>query len=361
MLLIGRQGSGKSSIANVIAGQEPSSRTFPVLSEAHACTTEPQTTRINFRGDISKPIIIIDTPGFDERNGVPDQLILAKIRAELEAIQNINLIGLIINGQSPRLDATTLLMITVFESILGDGFWSHMILVFTKVLMDAKSKRKRRLNNRKSDDEFARDYIKDLMTKFRLEDLQYLFIDAWYDKTDVQEEESFRDSMERFYSILQIKTSLVTSDLHENVATETLQLERLSLLRNKEEEILHTPLGKLFRKTIQGNPHSVFKMADKDTSSMMTEEAERMRKNLNHENIVKLHHSYLEKEGSIRCFVLEPLIIADGTLATVAQQRVNNLREFNMWRDLSWFSSALAYIHSQQSTTGMEKNHEKQV
>ena len=202
LLLIGRQGSGKSSIANVVAGQGPSSKTFPVLSDI-PCTTEPHTERTNFMGDTSKPITVIDTPGFDEKNGVPDQSILDKVSVELQAIQNVNLIALIINGQSPRLDATTLLMITTFESILGDGFWKHVILVFTNVSMDAKSRRKRILNTGTSDDEFARNYAKDLKTKFHTEDLQYLFIDAWYDKTNVAEVEYFRDSMEKFYSILQ--------------------------------------------------------------------------------------------------------------------------------------------------------------
>ena len=80
----------------------------------------------------------------------------------------------------------------------------------------------------------------------------------------------------------------------------TLELEKLSLLENDEWEILHTPHGNLFNKTILGNDHSVFKIAhNKDTSSMMTEEAEKIRKSLNHMNIVKFHHSYLEEEGSI--------------------------------------------------------------
>ena len=79
-----------------------------------------------------------------------------------------------------------------------------------------------------------------------------------------------------------------------------------------------------------------------------TKEWEKMRKSLDHSCIVKFHHRYNEK-GRVWSFVIEPLSIADGTLATVAQQRMDNLREFNIWGLLFKLSSALAYLHSQPS------------
>ena len=47
--------------------------------------------------------------------------------------------------------------------------------------------------------------------------------------------------------------------------------------------------------------------------------------------------------------MIEPLIIADGTLATGVQQQTYSLREVAIWRFLSKLSSALAFLHSQPS------------
>ena len=93
-----------------------------------------------------------------------------------------------------------------------------------------------------------------------------------------------------------------------------------------------------------------------------TKEWEDVRRSLEHLNIVKFHYSYSERScllravasGDlsqdrsclIRSFVLESLDFAGGTVATVAQQRTDNLREYNIWRRLASLSSALTYLHS---------------
>ena len=104
--------------------------------------------------------------------------------------------------------------------------------------------------------------------------------------------------------------------------------------------------GKFFMKNILGNPHSVFKCSEKVVRFEMPKEARKVRRSLDHKNIVKYFNSYTEERGSLRCFVLEPLLIPHGSLATVAQQRTRNLREFNIWRSLARLSSALSYLHS---------------
>ena len=103
-------------------------------------------------------------------------------------------------------------------------------------------------------------------------------------------------------------------------------------------------MEKFFKKT--SITRSVLKIATKNATTPMTKEAETLRRILDHEDIVKLHESYTEDNGSTRCFVLEQLDIAEGTFADVAQQRTENLREHNKWRSLSIFSSALVYLHS---------------
>ena len=123
----------------------------------------------------------------------------------------------------------------------------------------------------------------------------------------------------------------------------------MSLLESDEEETADTLIGKFYKKEFFGHTHAVLKVAQKN--SRMLKEAERLRKRLDHLCITKLHHSYLEEKSSTRCFVLEPLEIADGTIATVAELRTDSLRECYIWRSLRMLSSALTYLHQQHPTT----------
>ena len=97
----------------------------------------------------------------------------------------------------------------------------------------------------------------------------------------------------------------------------------------------------------------------------VTKEWEDMRRSLEHLNIVKFHYSYSERsclrrvvasgdlsQGDVyRSFVLESLDFAGGTVATVAEKRADNLREYNIWRRLASLSSALTYLHSHPKST----------
>ena len=150
------------------------------------------------------------------------------------------------------------------------------------------------------------------------------------------------------YMLCQFQDTLETLDgaMAEN---KCLKTEKDSLLESDEEETADTLIGKFYKKEFFGHTHAVLKVAQKN--SRMLKEAERLRKRLDHLCITKLHHSYLEERSSTRCFVLEPLEIADGTLATVAELRTHNLREYIIWRDLSKLSSALTYLHQQHPTT----------
>ena len=111
-----------------------------------------------------------------------------------------------------------------------------------------------------------------------------------------------------------------------------------------------------------------------------TKEWEDVRRSLEHLNIVKFHYSYSERsclgrvvasgdlsqEDVYRSFVLESLDFAGGTVATVAQQRADNLREFNIWRRLASLSSALTYLtptpkHLCLSTTSLHTPWSKSI
>ena len=129
---------------------------------------------------------------------------------------------------------------------------------------------------------------------------------------------------------------------NQNEVIESLRTQ-LSLLESSEDEIADTTVGKFYKKTFIAQ--TVLKIARENTKPM-TKEAETLRRSLDHKFIVKLHESYTEDNGSTRCFLLEQLDFAQGTLVDVAQQRTENLREHHIWRSLFHLSSALVYLHS---------------
>lgn len=118
-------------------------------------------------------------------------------------------------------------------------------------------------------------------------------------------------------------------------------------VENDEDKVFAEmfPNGHFSKKDIRGVAFIVFRLVTNNEAQSATKEWETLRKSIDHPNIVKFHHSYSEG-GRVRSFVLEPLIIAGGSLADGAQQRKRNLREFNIWWGLSDLSSALSYLHS---------------
>ena len=105
------------------------------------------------------------------------------------------------------------------------------------------------------------------------------------------------------------------------------------------------PNGHFSKRDIRGVTLTVFRLVTNSEAQSATKEWERLRKSLDHPNIVKFHYSFSEGVRD-RSFVLEPLMIADVSLADVAQQRAKILREYNIWRGLFELSSGLSYLHS---------------
>ena len=93
-------------------------------------------------------------------------------------------------------------------------------------------------------------------------------------------------------------------------------------IENDEDRVFAEmfPNGHFSKKDIRGVTFTVFRLVTNSEAQSAAKEWETLRKSLDHPYIVKFHHSYSEG-GHVRSFVLEPLIIAHGSLADVAQQR----------------------------------------
>ena len=116
LLIVGKTGTGKSSLCNVIAGKDPNDEAFPVSSAALSCTQNIRFDHINFNGNKECVMSLIDTIGFDDPNNDTDTKIITELVDRLQnGCDEVNLFLIAINGTEPRLDGSLLAMIKIFE------------------------------------------------------------------------------------------------------------------------------------------------------------------------------------------------------------------------------------------------------
>ena len=245
LLVIGKTGTGKSALCNKIAGLNFDSDEFPVSADPTSCTQNTVLANVNFNGDQERPISLIDTMGFDDPDRDTDIKIIAELVTTLKNnCSNVNLFGIAVNGQSPRLDGSLVAMIKIFEEMFRGAFWKQCVLIFTRMPMNEKEKERRLKAQRKSDDEFAKDYVREVEKKFpnANQGLKHLFIDVAYDEKDSSETVAFKKAMEELYEMVDKAPKLPTSSVNENVHTdhyklkEELKVTGIKLLETKERQ-----------------------------------------------------------------------------------------------------------------------------
>ena len=224
LLVIGKTGTGKSSLCNVLTGNLPNAKAFPVSSKATTCTQETTFANADFCGVPSKPLSIIDTIGFDDPTKDHDAKIIADLVLQLQ--QNcdyVNTFVMAVNGQNPRLDGSLLQMIKIFEKMFTAKFWDQVVVVFTRLHMDRSSiERRLEENEGNADDILAKAYLAEIERLFGVETsrLNYLFLDSQYRRTDVDEVQAFFNHSESLYDHLikmpGLPTSEITTVLTEN-------------------------------------------------------------------------------------------------------------------------------------------------
>ena len=227
VLIIGETGTGKSTLCNVISGLPHNAKVFPVSAEAVSCTQETQLTDVYFNGQHDKPISLIDTIGFEDPKNDTDAVVIADLVTKLHnRVDYVNTFILAVNGQSPRLDGSLLGMIKIFEAMFGPGFWEQTIVVFTRLRMDKKSLKRRNKASGKSDEELAKNYIQTVEDEFSFgKGLDYLIMDACFDKEDDDEKRAFEEASERLWEKIKNAGRLQTENVR-MVESEYKQLKR---------------------------------------------------------------------------------------------------------------------------------------
>ena len=116
LLVIGKPGSGKSTVCNVLSGCKHDDKRFETSPGSDSCTRTTTFRNVCFNNDRSKPISMIDTIGFDDPNNDTDAVVISDLVVKLKGqCDYINLFLITVNGQEPRLDDSLIAMLKVRE------------------------------------------------------------------------------------------------------------------------------------------------------------------------------------------------------------------------------------------------------
>merc|ERR1712051_84941 len=227
ILVIGKTGTGKSSLCNVLCGADHDADLFPVSAEAMSCTQRTFFCDAFFLQQQGGALLPDYTIGFDDPDKDDDAGIISELVLKLKnGCDFVNLFVIAVNGQNPRLDGSLVGMIKVFEGMFGQDFWKQVVVLFTRMPMDEKAKKKREKNSKQSDDELAQKYMAEVAKRFKNgKQIDYVFLDSCFDKEDPEETRCFVQAMDKLLNALNAAKPLPTSKVQE-VATEKAALRR---------------------------------------------------------------------------------------------------------------------------------------
>ena len=245
VLILGKTGTGKSTLCNVLAGKSPdldvSHGGFPVSESVDACTKKTTFGDFFYAGDLKRPVTIIDTPGFDDPTKNHDAVIISDLVETLaENFGGIHQILIAVNGTNPRLDGSMKAMIDIFQGMFTEKIWDHIGIVFTKLSMDRKQVKKREKQRKNHDQLFAEEYVAGLKKTFNYKGekaLDTFFIDSHYENDDDNELAAFNAAVDNLWYTIK-KKEIFPTDYVQKVMTEYDSLKEE--LKKKEKQFDNT-------------------------------------------------------------------------------------------------------------------------
>ncbi|KAI7866655.1 P-loop containing nucleoside triphosphate hydrolase protein [Spinellus fusiger] len=137
--VLGRIGTGKSSLLNAIADEF-------VFNVGEAPSTTEITTGV-VKGEIllwkttqvGKQVHLIDTPGFCDSKVENHQHVVALMRYLRAMSLGVSVFMVVISIHDIRLDASTQIMFDELHALLGKEFWNYVMFVFTHADEDVEA------------------------------------------------------------------------------------------------------------------------------------------------------------------------------------------------------------------------------
>ena len=197
MVVIGKTGTGKSSLCNILAGKDHNDSLFPSNNSMDPGTNKTTGQEVLWRGRRGQPFYLIDTPGLkDPRPGADSTNITAMVE-ELKSRGKINIFLIAFNGSDPRFDDSLVEIIKIFIGMFGGReFLEHnTVFEITRWSHDRKS-----VNRRGEEDEayWSSELNRKLEELFGITtNVPTVFIDSLYDNDDEDEVAKLREETEK--------------------------------------------------------------------------------------------------------------------------------------------------------------------
>ena len=115
---------------------------FITSAGIHACTYKTISKEGKLLGSEGR-IHLTDTPGLEEGEAADSVHIVDMIKHLKNNLKYVNMFLFTVNGQEPRFDKGTKLLIKTFEQSLGENFWKHVAVVYTRWGNSDEQKRNR--------------------------------------------------------------------------------------------------------------------------------------------------------------------------------------------------------------------------
>ena len=202
IIVVGETRSGKSSLCNVLKGDKHSSLIFPVSFGMKSVTHKTSIVPAYFRGNLNRPITIIDTKGIVDPNCSETKMkernkeVQSEILSKLSEIDGVNLFVICWNGANPRLTASLVEMLKILQDMFGykseggisipdpQEFWRRCVISYSRISWDESSIR---IRKRQMESEGVEYDMRDTIAiHFGPESrgIECVYIDALYDAKD---------------------------------------------------------------------------------------------------------------------------------------------------------------------------------
>jgi len=136
LVAIGKTGTGKSTVCNAFLQGEMSDdipELFRTSANINAVTYETiKKDGKLFNKENENYVTIVDTPGLSEGEAEDANHIVNMVKFLKKEVILVSMFLFTVNGQEPRFDSGTKLLIKVFENSFGKKFWDHFCILYTR-------------------------------------------------------------------------------------------------------------------------------------------------------------------------------------------------------------------------------------
>ncbi|TRY78665.1 hypothetical protein TCAL_14414 [Tigriopus californicus] len=249
IIIIGATGVGKSSLANVLLGRD---KNFDGDNDIHNCFTVMGLT--NHQSSVTKKtcpdtgywlgntnnskVTIIDTPGFGNDLLEEEQTINDLVTVLKDDIKYVHAFVIAFKQQDNRMSAALRSMISLFQKMFGDHFWSNVILEATHWNFHQRSQELREQSVPSLTTEHWKSEFNKLMADaygVQIE-IPAVFIDTFYDPSHEIERKMYQKYTQELWNFANSVDPFVCKDI--KVALTEIRELKLHLEAKQNETIV---------------------------------------------------------------------------------------------------------------------------